>query len=553
MLNNLTNFFNLIRGRRIKKELEPGDLIAVGTQTTKRVGEYKPTAIQFSDLQAQLGGGEAQIITLNSYQELYTAVVSETLIPGAWYKVPYKSVNFLNGWNIANNNPTPTDPNFNPREIYEGETEILLVQAISTSDIAEISYSEKYPGDIIQYAAYTNKIGVDIGGISNGSTLPNSSTVSGFNLQWDGTNVYFNMPTGYPALFGHYFYLYAEFDGGNYFQDGCFEPLTPGDCIPQYPYTADDPDYGYPKAISRIRVENNGTKVILLDLTQTDYNNYDIDTLYVDTVYALGDAYGWITKRIDTERNITTPLDFRGRRYRRFRVDLTAINPSIGSNYFIGIGDDYLGQGTTGEYKDYKVLQNDGYDVFNIEWDDLGGPSMAWYAGYNDNVVIAKFCFNNKFGHQFFDNTIVDDCIENKTYNQFRNNVLISVRNTTFDGTYVSNTSGIFFENNFFTGVTANNNIGSVFRHNVTTNTFINNTMGNDVEKNVFNGTFVGNIITSSQFRLNIINSNISSTNFTTATHVYGPYDCQINRASNNNDYLSYFNGTNVQYTSVTA
>jgi hypothetical protein len=50
MLNNLTNFFNLIRGKRIKKELEPGDLIAVGTQTTKRVGEYKPTAIQYKDL-----------------------------------------------------------------------------------------------------------------------------------------------------------------------------------------------------------------------------------------------------------------------------------------------------------------------------------------------------------------------------------------------------------------------------------------------------------------------------------------------------------------------
>jgi hypothetical protein len=54
MLNNLTNFFNLIRGKRIKKELEPADLIAVGTQTTKRVGEYKPTGIQYKDLLSQL-------------------------------------------------------------------------------------------------------------------------------------------------------------------------------------------------------------------------------------------------------------------------------------------------------------------------------------------------------------------------------------------------------------------------------------------------------------------------------------------------------------------
>lgn len=54
MLNNLTNFFNLIRGKRIKQTLEPGDLIAVGTQVSKRVGEYKPTAIQYKDLLAQV-------------------------------------------------------------------------------------------------------------------------------------------------------------------------------------------------------------------------------------------------------------------------------------------------------------------------------------------------------------------------------------------------------------------------------------------------------------------------------------------------------------------
>lgn len=57
MLNNLTNFFNLIRGRRIKTQLEPSDLIAVGTKQSPALGDYKPTAITFADLQAQLGGG----------------------------------------------------------------------------------------------------------------------------------------------------------------------------------------------------------------------------------------------------------------------------------------------------------------------------------------------------------------------------------------------------------------------------------------------------------------------------------------------------------------
>jgi len=55
MLNNLTNFFNLIVGRRIKTALEDSDLIAVGTKQSPALGDYKPTAIKFSDLQAQVG------------------------------------------------------------------------------------------------------------------------------------------------------------------------------------------------------------------------------------------------------------------------------------------------------------------------------------------------------------------------------------------------------------------------------------------------------------------------------------------------------------------
>lgn len=54
MLNNLTNFFNLIRSKRIKQALEPEDLIAVGTQVSNRAGEYKPTAIRYSELLTQL-------------------------------------------------------------------------------------------------------------------------------------------------------------------------------------------------------------------------------------------------------------------------------------------------------------------------------------------------------------------------------------------------------------------------------------------------------------------------------------------------------------------
>lgn len=54
MLNNLTNFFSIIASRRIKKQLEPTDIIAVGTQQSSKLGDYKPTAIVYADLENQI-------------------------------------------------------------------------------------------------------------------------------------------------------------------------------------------------------------------------------------------------------------------------------------------------------------------------------------------------------------------------------------------------------------------------------------------------------------------------------------------------------------------
>ena len=54
MLNNLTNFFSIITRRRIKTELENSDIIAIGTKQSSNLGDYKATAIKFSDLATQL-------------------------------------------------------------------------------------------------------------------------------------------------------------------------------------------------------------------------------------------------------------------------------------------------------------------------------------------------------------------------------------------------------------------------------------------------------------------------------------------------------------------
>lgn len=130
-----------------------------------------------------------------TYSNLYQRVVNGDLVPGQWYRLTdYRSVNFLNGYDLASSDPEPTDPNFNPREIHTGDPEVLLLRAVTPHMVSPIGYSEAYPGDIVQYEPFTNKIGFNVS-ISNGGTLPDASSISGFDLQWDGTNVYFEMPT----------------------------------------------------------------------------------------------------------------------------------------------------------------------------------------------------------------------------------------------------------------------------------------------------------------------------------------------------------------------
>jgi len=54
MLNNLSNFWNIITSKMIKKLAEPTDLIPLGTRDSRYGGNYKPTGILVSDFIAQL-------------------------------------------------------------------------------------------------------------------------------------------------------------------------------------------------------------------------------------------------------------------------------------------------------------------------------------------------------------------------------------------------------------------------------------------------------------------------------------------------------------------
>jgi hypothetical protein len=63
MLNNITNFFNLIKTGKVKTQLDATDLLPIGTKDLRFIGQYQPTMIQYSDLVAGLvGGSNGQVL-----------------------------------------------------------------------------------------------------------------------------------------------------------------------------------------------------------------------------------------------------------------------------------------------------------------------------------------------------------------------------------------------------------------------------------------------------------------------------------------------------------
>lgn len=88
MLNNLSNFFNIITGKMIKKVPENSDLIPLGTRDTRYGGSYKPTAISVEDFIAAIGS------TVNYSNVCFVDPVqgdNATAMPGDFTK-PYLTI-----------------------------------------------------------------------------------------------------------------------------------------------------------------------------------------------------------------------------------------------------------------------------------------------------------------------------------------------------------------------------------------------------------------------------------------------------------------------------
>ncbi len=103
MLNNISNFFNLITGKRVKKTLAPNDMIAIGVRNPVTQSDFQPAAIFFKDLEAQIAAGVAP--------NLQTVVNTGNAITnfGGIGTASISSINFTNNRALyLNTNANPT-------------------------------------------------------------------------------------------------------------------------------------------------------------------------------------------------------------------------------------------------------------------------------------------------------------------------------------------------------------------------------------------------------------------------------------------------------------
>jgi hypothetical protein len=510
--------------------------------------------------------GSVGAIESITYSDLYDKVIGSELVPLQWYRLTdYKSVNFLNGIEIATINPTPVDSNFIPQEIHQGDTEVLLLQAISNNEISPIGYSEDFEGEIVEYRPYTNKIGT-LSYFYNGQTLPNSVVLSGFDLQWDGVNVFFNMPAGYPVLYGYTLYFYSSFDGGNYRVSQGYSPLTPDPKLVYVEY----PDA--PDKITNISIENGGLKIVLLDLVEQDFLDYDSDSLSVFAPYALGDAYGQIVRRIDTFKEIDVPFDFRGIKHRRFECEIlgfitsvsyTATGSTATDDVYIIDSSEYTTDSVQGQNAEFKITVVSGTvsnvqifksgrlyatgETFTIDGTEIGGTTGVddvvititnvtsnisyWGQGdvfrgaattgnYEDfpvfnytgeDVSNIKWLKTSQFVGYIEDNNVFGDISYVELKGGVLNNTVGGLGNVTINVGFEYNTLGSLYYNtigsNFY-----NNVIGSL-DNSIIGNEFSNNTIAsfsNNIVGNSFNENVVGNDFNNNNIGNEFDNNNIS-------------------------------------------
>lgn len=245
---------------------------------------------------------------------------------------------------------------------------------------------------------------------------------------------------------------------------------------------------------------------------------------------------------------------------------------------------------TNGDFQNNEIGNAYNNNIINAQFykNDIGNgynnnKSYSSFYGnlignaYNYNSVYSNF-YDNKIG-EYFNNNIIGNSnnfgsnnfyfnvignefkYNNVTVNFYYNRINNRFENNTMSGNYFSNIVNNYFTNNTLLGVFAYNKIGDNFQTNnigdgfgfgystsqgnVIGNYFYENTIGEYFHNNVIADGFYSNTVVD-YFQLNNVKFSLSSTDFTTSTHVYGNYNCELFINSTSAQRLSYYDGSDV-------
>lgn len=410
------------------------------------------------------------------------------------------------------------------------DTETIIVTASTEYDFEPIAYSEEYPQDILYFLPWVNKLGGEYLNIYNNATLPNGDTVTGFDLQWNGTNAYFRMPEGYPALFGYVFYIYMESVNGGSLLDWIVEPLRPGICEPNFGYYGYYPSSWNPLGNldiknTRIKVSGDGMTITLLDFTYDDFLKYEPDSLSIDTIGAIAPAYGWMARRHDTTTDINVPFDYKNFKYRRYASNPYNINscfPDVYLYYNCKPVEYVAGNTlvTNGSYKDFYSIDKN-KDIQGMYIEGYGVPySYGWYNGYVDNNVF--------------------DWVNNFKF--YGTGYSCRLRQNTFmEGIQSFKIDNTNFDNNMFSYGQINVEIS---RYDQSYNNFSSNLVyyTSNVKFKSANSCSICTIV-NTEFRIPIVGYDLVPSTFFSQ-----PFTKDVISGSDSNYYIQYFDGINMQF-----
>jgi len=166
---------------------------------------------------------------------------------------------------------------------------------------------------------------------------------------------------------------------------------------------------------------------------------------------------------------------------------------------------------------------------------------------FTNNIIDGEF-YRNTITNSFSYNSLGFKIFHDNSFVTFSNNQCHgNMSNNIFGPDVVNNVFGVFDDNITHTSFKNNNlnksfvqgNYLDDFNDNIITNNFQSNTIGSGFQNNVIEKQFNNNLI-GGGFQFNTVKTQINSVDYTSASHVYGNYSCEISMGNAGGRYLTY-------------